>query len=88
MFGWKYVHGNVFPLILTRLRGMKVLYTVTFNETGRQEDIELDDEIRAGDLLSLTLDGVKDDYTVMTVGGPIIGDVCVPSIIRVKKYQK
>ncbi|WP_257790746.1 hypothetical protein [Klebsiella aerogenes] len=41
-----------------------------------------------GDLLSLTLDGVKDDYMVMTVGGPIIGNTCVPSIIRVKKAQK
>ena len=30
----------------------------------------------------------KDDYTVMTVGGPIIGNTCVPSIIRVKKAQK
>nr|WP_287860672.1 hypothetical protein [Klebsiella sp.] len=65
-----------------------MLYTVTFNETGRQEDIELGDDVRTGDLLSLTLDGVKDDYTVTTVGGPIIGDVCVPSVIRVKKYQK
>ena len=55
-----------------------MLYTVTFNETERKEDIELSADVRAGDLLSLTLDGVKDDYTVMTVGGPIIGNTCVP----------
>ena len=65
-----------------------MLYTVTFNETERKEDIELSADVREGDLLSLTLDGVKDDYTVMTVGGPIIGNTCVPSIIRVKKAQK
>ncbi len=65
-----------------------MLYTVTFNETERKEHIELNEEVRAGDLLSLTLDGVKDDYMVMTVGGPIIGNTCVPSIIRVKKAQK
>ncbi|GDS52011.1 GntR family transcriptional regulator [Escherichia coli] len=41
-----------------------MLYTVTFNETERKEDIELSADVRAGDLLSLTLDGVKDDYTV------------------------
>jgi hypothetical protein len=67
---------------------MKMLYTVTFNETERKEDIELVEDVRAGDLLSLTLDGVKEDYTVMTVGGPIIDNTCVPSIIRVKKAQK
>ena len=65
-----------------------MLYTVTFNETERKEDIELSADGRAGDLLLLTLDFVKDDYTVMTVGGPIIGNTCVPSIIRVKKAQK
>lgn len=65
-----------------------MLYTVTFNETERKEDIELGDDVVVGDLLSLTLDGVKDDYTVMTIGGPVIGGVGVPSIIRVKKVQK
>lgn len=58
------------------------------HQTERKEDIELSADVRAGDLLSLTLDGVKDDYTVMTVGGPIIGNTCVPSIIRVKKARK
>lgn len=65
-----------------------MLYTVTFNETGRKEDFELSDDVRPEDLLSLTLDGVKDDYMVMTVGGPVIGGVGVPSVIRVKKAGK
>ncbi|EPK7664758.1 hypothetical protein MOV73_003780 [Raoultella ornithinolytica] len=88
MFGWKCVHDNVVSLFLTCLRGVKVLYTVTFNETGRKEDFELGDDVRPEDLLSLTLDGVKEDFTVMTFGGPIIDNTCVPSIIRVKKAQK
>ncbi|HHT0257316.1 hypothetical protein M3B69_01220 [Raoultella ornithinolytica] len=65
-----------------------MLYTVTFNETERKEDIELGDDVVVGDLLSLTLDGEKGDYEVMTVSGPIIGGVCVPSSFRVKKAQK
>lgn len=65
-----------------------MLYTVTFNDTGRKEDVELGADVRAEDLLSLTLDGVKDDYMVMTIGGPVIDGVGVPSVIRVKKARK
>ena len=88
MFSWECAHDNVGSLFLACLRGVKVLYTVTFNETGRKEDFELVDDVRPEDLLSLTLDGVKDDYMVMTIGGPVIGGVGVPSVIRVKKAGK
>lgn len=64
-----------------------MLYTVTFNETERKADIDIDGDIRVGDLLSLTVDGVKDNYKIMTIGGPVIGDVCVPSVIRIKKLM-
>lgn len=64
-----------------------MLYTVTFNETERKADIDIDGDVRVGDLLSLTVDGVKDIYKIMTIGGPVIGDVCVPSVIRIKKLM-
>ncbi|EMK0332033.1 hypothetical protein V8J03_002098 [Klebsiella pneumoniae] len=64
-----------------------MLYTVTFNETERKADIDIDGDVRVGDLLSLTVDGVKDNYKIMTIGGPVIGDVCVQSVIRIKKLM-
>lgn len=65
-----------------------MLYAVTFNETKRVEDIELDDYVRTGEIFSLTLDNVKSDYEVLIVGGPVISGVFVPSSVRVKKVQK
>lgn len=64
------------------------MYSVTFDDTGRVEDIELEREVRAGDRLSLNIDGVDGIYTLMTVSGPIYGNVCVPANIRVQKYWK
>ncbi|HAV8189738.1 TPA: hypothetical protein JLB88_003147 [Escherichia coli] len=62
-----------------------MMYSVTFDDTGRVEDIELDREVRAGDRLSLNIDGI---YIVMTVSGPIYENVCMPMNIRVQKYWK
>ena len=65
-----------------------MMYSVTFDDTGRVEDIELDREVRAGDRLSLNIDGLDGIYIVMTVSGPIYENVCMPLNIRVQKYWK
>ena len=46
-----------------------MMYSVTFDDTGRVEDIELEREVRAGDRLSLNIDGLDGIYIVMTVSG-------------------
>ena len=65
-----------------------MMYSVTFDDTGRVEDIELEREVRAGDRLSLNIDGRDGIYIVMTVSGPIYENVCVPMNIRVQMYWK
>lgn len=66
----------------------EMIYSVTFDDTGRVEDIDLDREVRAGDRISLSIDGLDGIYIVMTVSGPIYENVCMPANIRVQKYWK
>ena len=66
----------------------EMMYSVTFDDTGLVEDIELEREVRAGDRLSLNIDGHDGIYIVMTVSGPIYENICMPANIRVQKYWK
>lgn len=59
--------------------------TVTFDDTGIEEEHDFDFEPRAGGLITLVRDGESVDYVVVTVSGPILGNHCQPSIVRVKR---
>lgn len=62
-----------------------MLFKVTFHETGRVEELEAPEDIRAGDSVSLKVDGNENLYNVMTVSGTIIGGECTPAMIRVSR---
>lgn len=57
---------------------------VTFQETGKQEDYEFEVEPFAGQIVTLVQDGKKTDYFVETVSGPIIDNICRPTMVRVR----
>lgn len=58
---------------------------VIFNDTGIEEEHEIDFEVRAGQTITLIRDGVKKKYIVDIVAGPIYENTCHPTLIRVRQ---
>ncbi|BEN27045.1 MULTISPECIES: hypothetical protein [Serratia] len=58
---------------------------VIFNDTGIEEEHEIDFEVRAGQAITLIRDGVSKKYIVDIVSGPIYESTCHPTLIRVRE---
>lgn len=59
--------------------------TVTFDDSGIEEEHDFDFEPHTGEMVTLVRDGESVDYEIITVSGPIQGGVCHPSMARVKR---
>lgn len=59
--------------------------TVTFTETGEEEEHEFSFEPHAGQNVTLVRDGISTDYIVETVSGPIHNNKCHATLARLRK---
>jgi len=62
-----------------------MIYNVLIHDSDRKEKIELPDDIRAGDDIIISVDGIESQYHVMTVGGPVSHGFTHPENIKVVK---
>ena len=58
--------------------------TVTFDDTGVEEEHDFDSEPREGELATLTRDGQGKDYVILSVSGYIHGETGYPTTARVR----